>query len=60
MRASRTVCAVAIKACGSSNFSGENRGVNSAWYLILDTMEEASGANELREVVASETNNKQK
>lgn len=60
MRVSRTLCAVAKKACGSSNFSGENNGVNSAWYLILDAIEEASGANELREAVASKTKSIQK
>ncbi|OMO75416.1 hypothetical protein CCACVL1_16180 [Corchorus capsularis] len=31
-----------------SNFSGENNGVNSAWYLILEAIDEASGGNGLR------------
>lgn len=47
MSASRTLCAVAKKAFGSSNLSGENDGVNSAWYLILEAMDAASGMNEL-------------
>ena len=47
MRASRTLCAVAKKAFGSSNRSGENNGVNSAWYLILEAMDAASGVNEM-------------
>ena len=44
IRASRTLCAVAKKALGRSNRSGENKGVNSAWYLILEAIDEASGA----------------
>jgi hypothetical protein len=28
---------------GSSNRSGENNGVNSAWYLILEAIDEAFG-----------------
>lgn len=47
MRASRTLCAVAKKALGRSNRSGENKGVNSAWYLILEAIDEASGAKAL-------------
>lgn len=46
MSASRTLCAVAKKALGSSNCSGENNGVNSAWYLILETMHAASAVKE--------------
>lgn len=42
------LCAVAKKALGRSNFSGENNGVNSAWYLILEAIDEASGAKGLR------------
>ena len=57
MRESRTLCAVARKACGRSKFSGENNGVNSAWYLILEAIDEASGEKELREVVASKRKN---
>ena len=60
MRESRTLCAVARKACGRSKFSGENNGVNSAWYLILEAIDEASGEKELREVVASKRKNKHK
>jgi len=58
MRASRTLCAVAKKACGRSKLCGENNGVNSAWYLILEAIDEASGVKELRDVVASKRNNK--
>lgn len=53
MRVSRTLCAVAKKAFGSSNFSGENNGVNSEWYLILEAMDVASGAKGLRLLGAS-------
>lgn len=45
---SRTLCAVAKKAFGSSNRSGENEGENSAWYLILDAMDAASCAKGLK------------
>lgn len=45
MRVSRTLCAVAKKAFGGSNFSGEKNGVNSAWYLILEAMDPASIVN---------------
>lgn len=48
MSESRTLWAVAKKALGSSKRSGENNGVNSAWYLILAAMDAASGVKELR------------
>lgn len=47
IRASRTLCAVAKKALGRSNRSGENKGVNSAWYLILEAIDAASGVKAL-------------
>lgn len=47
IRASRTLCAVAKKALGRSNRSGENKGVNSAWYLILESIDAASGVKAL-------------
>lgn len=52
IRASRTLCAVAKKAFGRSNRSGENKGVNSAWYLILEAIDEASGARTLVAIVS--------
>lgn len=57
IKASLTLCAVAKNAFGNSNFSGENKGVNSAWYLILEATEAASGVNGLNELIkASEFN----
>lgn len=43
IRVSRALSAVAKYALGSSNFSVENDGVNSAWYLILDAIDAESG-----------------
>ena len=56
IRASLTLFAVAKKALGNSNFSGENKGVNSEWYLILDATEAASGPNGLKELKPSAFN----
>lgn len=53
--ASRTLCAVAKYALGSSNRSGENNGVNSAWYLILEAMAAESGVKEPRSTGASKS-----
>lgn len=53
MRESRTLCAVAKKALGRSNRSGENNGVNSAWYFILEATDAASVVSELSVVEAS-------
>ena len=59
MRASRILCAVAKKAFGRSNFSGENNGVNSAWYLILEAIDEASGGKGLRVLGDSKSKDKE-
>lgn len=59
MSSSLTLCAVAKKALGSSKFSGENIGVNSAWYLILEAIDAASCVTGSRAVVDSRTKDKQ-
>ena len=56
IKASLTLCAVAKNAFGNSNFSGENNGVNSAWYLILEATEAASGANGFIELINTSEN----
>lgn len=43
-----TLCAVAKYALGSSNCWGENNGLNSEWYLMLEAIDAESGANEPR------------